>query len=202
MRRGFLFAGGLGFAVVLALVARSMRPRPPLPVLGQIPSFHLVDETGAPFTDAEMHGHVSVVDFVFTRCHSSCPRLTARMGELQARLAADRVDARLVSFSVDPDNDTPAVLSNYAAKAHADPRRWTFVTGAYDDVASAVVRGFKISTAKVTTGAGDDDVTHGDWFVLVDRAGAIRGYYPTEDVGDFQRLVDDTERLDRSTLQP
>src|SRR5271169_1087428 len=115
MRRGFLFAGGLGLAVVLALVARAMRPRPPLPVLGQIPTFHLVDETGGPFTGDAMRGHVSVVDFVFTRCHSSCPRLTARMGELQARLVADRSDARLVSFSVDPDNDTPAVLSDYAA---------------------------------------------------------------------------------------
>jgi len=196
--RSLLFAGGLGLAVVLALVARSMRPRAPLPVLGQIPTFELTDQVGAPFTGDAMRGHVSVVDFVFTRCPSSCPRLTARMGELQGRLAADRSDARLVSFSVDPENDTPAVLADYAAKAHADARRWTFVTGRYDDVARAVVLGFKISTAKVTTGAGDSEVTHGDWFVLVDRTGAIRGYYPTEEDGDFRRLVDDAERLDRT----
>ena len=51
----------------------------------------------------------------------------------------------------------------------------------------------------MATGANDYDVTHGDWFVLTDRAGAIRGYYPTEEAADFERLVGDTERLDKET---
>ncbi|HEY8040253.1 MAG TPA: SCO family protein, partial [Polyangiaceae bacterium] len=95
------------------------------------------------------------------------------------------------------DNDTPAVLSEYAAKAHADLARWTFVTGPVNDVTNAVVLGFKVSAAKVATGANDYDVTHGDWFVLVDRVGAVRGYYPTEEAQDFRRLVDDASRLDQ-----
>ena len=196
MHRGAVFLGGVALALGAALVARAMRPAPPLPVLGAVPAFHLVDEEGAPFASGAMAGHVEVVDFIFTRCPSSCPRLTARMGELQARLAKDRSDARLVSFSVDPDNDTPPVLAAYATKAGADLARWTFVTGPVDDVTRAVVLGFKVSAAKVATGANDYDVTHGDWFVLVDRAGAIRGYYPTEEQADFERLVRDTERLD------
>jgi protein SCO1/2 len=190
-----LFIGGLAVVLVLAIAARATRPPPPLPVLGAIPAFHLVDQRGAPYTDASMRGHVQVVDFIFTRCPASCPRLTARMAELQARLAKDGSDARLASFSVDPDNDTPPVLSAYAAKTAADPARWTFVTGPADDVTRAVVLGFKVSAAKVAAGANDYDVTHGDWFVLVDRAGAIRGYYPTEEDGDFARLVGDVERL-------
>lgn len=196
MQRGSVFLGGLVAALALAVAARYLRPPPPLPVLGQVPAFHLVDEKGAPFDAAAMAGHVQVVDFIFTRCPSSCPRLTARMAELQARLAKDGSDARLVSFSVDPDNDTPPVLAAYAAKAGADHARWTFVTGPVDDVTRAVVLGFKVSAAKVATGAGDYDVTHGDWFVLVDRRGVIRGYYPTEEDADFGRLVKDTERLD------
>ena len=196
MHRGAVFLGGVALALGVALVARAMRPAPPLPQLGAVPAFHLVDETGAPYASGAMAGHVQVVDFIFTRCPSSCPRLTARMGELQARLAADRSDARLVSFSVDPENDTPPVLAGYAAHAGADPARWTFVTGPVDDVTRAVVLGFKVSAAKVAMGANDYDVTHGDWFVLVDRAGAIRGYYPTEEQADFERLVRDTERLD------
>jgi protein SCO1/2 len=196
MRRTAVFAGGLVLAATLALVARAMRPQPPLPVLGQVPAFRLVDATGAPFTSESMRGHAGVVDFVFTRCPSSCPRLTARMGELQARLKQDGSGARLVSFSVDPENDTPPVLAAYAAKAGADPSRWTFVTGPVNDVMSAAVLGFKVSAAKVATGANDYDVTHGDWFVLVDAKGAIRGYYPTEEAEDFERLVRDTERLE------
>jgi protein SCO1/2 len=195
MRRTAVFLGGLAVALAIALVARAMRPRPPLPVMGAVPAFHLTDEHGAPYESSAMTGHVSVIDFIFTRCPSSCPRLTARMGELQQRLARDRSPVRLVSFSVDPENDTPPVLAAYAAKAGADPQRWTFVTGPLNDVTRAVVLGFKVSAVKVATGASDYDVTHGDWFVLTDGAGAIRGYYPTEENGDFERLVSDAERL-------
>ncbi len=189
--------GGLALAGALALVARAIRPHPPLPVYGHAPEFRLLDERGAPYTTESMLGHVTVADFVFTRCSTSCPRLTARMGELQARLARDGSDVRLVSFSVDPDNDTPAVLAGYAAKAHADPARWRFVTGKADDMTRAVVLGFKVSAAKIEHGAGDDEVTHGNWFVVADRSGALRGYYSTEENADFETLVADVERLER-----
>jgi protein SCO1/2 len=189
--------GSLAVALALALVARAMRPRPPLPVYGQVPSFRLTDERGAPYTTESMLGHVIVADFVFTRCPTSCPRLTARMAELQARLARDRSDVRLVSFSVDPENDTPPVLAQYAAKAHADPARWTFVTGGLDDMTRAVVLGFKVSAAKIARGASDYEVTHGNWFVVADRVGSVRGYYSTEEASDFETLVADVERLER-----
>ncbi len=189
--------GGVALAVVVALVGRSLRPRQPLPVLGQVPAFALVDARGAPYTTQTMLGHATVADFVFTTCKSSCPRLTARMATLQAALAKDGSDARLVSFSVDPETDTPAVLAAYAARSGADLARWTFVTGPVDDVIRTVVQGFKISAAKIDKGAGDTDVTHGDWFVLVDRAGRIRGYYATDEAKALDRVRDDVERLDR-----
>jgi protein SCO1/2 len=198
MNRRVVTIGGMLLAVGLALLARSIRPKPPLPVFGQVPAFQLVDERGAPYTAGSLQGHTTVVDFIFTRCPSSCPRLTKRMGELQARLAKDGSGVRLASFSVDPENDTPAVLSQYAAKAGADLDRWTFVTGPVDDVIKTVVQGFKVSAAKVARGAEDYDVTHGDWFVLVDRAGQIRGYYGSEDGSDVSTLVGDAERLERT----
>jgi protein SCO1/2 len=188
---------GLALAAGLGLAARSMRPRAPLPVYGHVPTFGLLDQRGAPYATGAMLGHVTVADFVFTRCTASCPRLTARMGELQARLARRGSDTRLVSFSVDPDNDTPAVLADYAARAHADPARWTFVTGNADEMVRAVVLGFKVSAAKIEHGANDSEVTHGNWFVLADRSGALRGYYSTEESADLDKLDGDVERLER-----
>ncbi len=190
---------GVGFAAVLgmAFVARAHRPRPALAFYGHVPTFHLLDQRGAPFSDGSMLGHVNVVDFIFTRCASSCPRLTARMGELQGRLERDRGSARLISFSVDPDNDTPPVLSEYAAKAHADPERWSFLTGPVDDVKAAVVSGFKIALEKQPReGTNDYDVTHGDWFVLVDPGGNLRGYYAVDDSKDLDVLTADIQRLE------
>jgi protein SCO1/2 len=179
----------------LAVAAVSMRPRRALPVYGRLPDFTLVDQRGAPFTTASMAGHVSVVDFIFTRCPSACPRLTATMVELQRRLAGQHSAARLVSFSVDPDNDTPPVLTAYAARAGADPARWSFVTGPPDDVERAVVLGFKVSAARIEKGAADYDVTHGNWFVLVDPQGNLRGYYATDEAGALDALVRDATNL-------
>jgi protein SCO1 len=188
---------GLALALALALVARSLRPRGPLPVLGHVPSFELIDGRGAAFTSESMRGHHSVVDFIFTRCTSSCPRLTARMSQLQERFRHQGADVRLVSFSVDPDNDTPAVLAEYAARAGADPAWWTFVTGPEEDIERTVVLGFKVSAAKVAKGAADYDVIHGEWLVLVDRRGDFRGYYPVRESQEFQSLLDDIARLQR-----
>ena len=184
-------------ALLLAAVAlRALRPAP-LPVMGHVPPFQLVDERGAQFDATALLGHPTVVDFIFTRCMSSCPRLTADMAKLQAKLDAAKSRARLLSFSVDPENDTPEVLTAYGAKAHADPARWSFVTGPGDDVERAVVLGFKVSAAKIERGANEYDVTHGDWFVLVDGKGAIRGYYATDEAGGIDTLVRDVLRLER-----
>jgi protein SCO1/2 len=194
--RMILVVGALGLGLGLALLESALRPRPPLAVLGSIPPFHLVDEHGLPFGVDSMAGHVSVVDFIFTRCASSCPRLTARMGELQSLLARKKSPALLVSFSVDPENDTPTVLSEYAAAAHADLSRWSFVTGPVQEIEHAAVNGFKVSVDKITRDAGDYDVVHGEWFVLVDASARLRGFYAVKETADLDPLVRDVQALE------
>jgi protein SCO1/2 len=187
----------VGLAVV-TVVGRYMREhqQPAIAVYGRVPAFQLVDQKGAPFTDGNLTGHVSVVDFIFTRCTASCPRLTAQMAQLQGRLAQAGSGAKLVSFSVDPDNDTPPVLAEYASRAGADAARWSFVTGSLDTMKSAVVSGFKVAMDKQPRGANDYDVVHGDWFVLVDAHGNLRGYYKTDEAKDVDRLMRDIKRLE------
>jgi protein SCO1 len=186
-----MLALGLG-ALLLTLaptLVRGLLAHPAPQVYGHVPAFHLLNEQGQPVTEGALLGHVTVVDFIFTRCPSSCPRLTTRMGELQDRLARSKSGARLVSISVDPDNDTPAVLAAYAARAHADPARWSFLTGTASDVENVVVSGFKVAASKQARGAGDYDVIHGDWFVLVDARGDIRGYFTTDEAKDLEAIV-------------
>jgi len=194
--RLIIVVGALAAGLGLAMFERAARPRPALPILGQLPGFRLVDESGATFGRESMVGHVNVVDFIFTRCSSSCPRLTARMGELQGLLARQKSRARLVSFSVDPENDTPPVLSEYAAQAHADLSRGSFVTGSLAQIERAAIDGFKVSVEKITRDAGDYDVVHGDWFVLVDAEGRLRGYYSVREASDLDALVKDVQVLE------
>lgn len=189
--------GGLAAATGLAFLARAMRPQPPMPVYGHMPPLALVDAQKRPFTGGAMLGHASVVDFIFTHCTASCPRLTARMAELQGRLAKEGSATKLVSISVDPENDTPDVLAKYASDTHADPARWSFVTGPSEDVESVVVKGFKIAATREAKGAGETEVVHGDWFVVVDAKGDIRGYYPTSTDEEVAVLWRDLRRIER-----
>lgn len=161
---------------------------PALPVLGVLPEFHLVDQTGAPRSRTDLLGKPAIADFVFLNCSDVCPRLTARMGELGRRLAARGLDARLVTVSVDPTNDTPARLATYAASVGADPARWTFLTGPADEIERTVVSGFKIAMGTELAPGKDGkteilQIFHGEHLVLLDRAARIRGYYDADDAG-------------------
>jgi len=159
-----------------------------------VPAFSLVDQTGARFDQASLAGKPWVADFIFSTCTQTCPRLTARMKEVRDRVAKKRGDGavRFVSFSVDPETDTPPVLAAYAARAGAS---WSFVTGASDDVQKAVVQGFKVTMQKTVNAAGERDVLHGNWFVLGDGQGRIRGYYQTDTEDDVDKIAHDVLRL-------
>ena len=113
------------------------------PVLFQVPDFALQDQDGQPFSLASMRGKVWVAGFMFTTCPSVCPKISRAMLDLQQRYARNGVEVELVSFSVDPENDTPAVLKRYAENLGADENHWRFVTGDRAAMEALVVGGFK-----------------------------------------------------------
>ncbi len=198
-KRILFMAAMLTLALGVALVGRKFRPLPPLAPIGKLPAFSLIDQRGARFDAASLAGKAWVADFIFTTCKQSCPRLTARMTQLRALVAKKRgtkdLGVRFVSFSVDPENDTPEVLSAYAAKVNADPASWSFVTGPSEDVQQTIVKGFKVTAQRIDKGAGEYDVLHGNWFVVGDGAGLIRGYYSTDTDDDIDVIARDVLRV-------
>lgn len=185
-------------ALLAALACSS--PTPPPRVYAKLPEFRLTDQTGAPFGSRELRGKTWLADFMFTRCPTACPRLTALMKRV--RESAPDVGARLhlVSFTIDPAHDTPPVLLAYARRNRATTR-WSFLTGSLDDLERTIVRGFK-----VTSGREEEDaeargapipqahvaeVFHGTHLVLVDGAARVRGYYGAEDDDVVERIVRD-----------
>jgi protein SCO1/2 len=125
-----------------------------------------------------------------------CPLLTAAMAKLQSELEGDPVwsDMRLVSFSVDPGHDSPAVLADYAAEYAADSAHWKFLTGERDRIWALSVDGFKLAVGE-NPGGADTPLFHSDQFVLVDASGGIRGYYAGLEDGDRDALVRDLRTL-------
>jgi protein SCO1/2 len=164
-----------------------------LPVLGSVPDFALTEANGSALKKADLIGKVWIASFIFTRCAEQCPAMMRHEVELQAQLPV-RDDLRLVSFSVDPDWDTPKVLTGYANMFKADRQRWFFTTGDKRQIFSLAIDGFKLSTQEADT-AREMPILHSTKLVLVDRRGLIRGYYDSTEAGALRQLVRDTVRL-------
>jgi protein SCO1 len=179
--------------VVIAGIAAWLARRPAaLPVLGTLPAFTLTERSGATVAATDLGGRVWIADFVFTRCPDFCPALTARMAKLQEAVPRGADGVTLVSFSVDPTNDTPEVLRDYARR-HGAGEGWLFLTGPRAQVATLLRDGFHVAWAD--DGPPASPITHSDRFVLVDRALRIRGYYHGTDGDDVARLVRDAAAL-------
>ena len=90
--------------------------------------FRLTERSGTAVTLADVRGKMVVVSFVFTSCGTTCLAVTKQMAEVQKQTAGQD-DLRLLSITVDPKTDTPAVLTKFADRVAADPRRWLYLTG-------------------------------------------------------------------------
>lgn len=163
-------------AALLPLVA--CQAQEPLPRLWPVPAFTLTDQQGRPFGSADLQGRAAVASFIYTHCPDSCPLLTARMAQVQRTLQAEQLlgtKVQLLSVTVDPARDTPAVLAEYAARFRADPEAWRFLTSSTPDDVYAVLEGFKLNTREVArASAGADVVPHSNRFAVIDPRGSVR----------------------------
>jgi len=162
-----------------------------LPVVGPAPEFALTTQSGERLSLIDLRGKVLAVTFIYATCKDTCPVLTAKMATLQRRLGADfgpRV--RFVSVTVEPEVDTPAVLTAYAKQFDADPAGWSFVTGTGAEIGD-VVRRYGAFAKRVKPG----EVDHLFLTSLVDRRGMLRVQYlgyrfdPDEMLRDLRSLL-------------
>ena len=179
----------LGWALHQADASRAVAP---LPDYGLLPEFSLMDHAGRPFRRADTAGAVWIADFIFTRCAGQCPLMSAQMAKLATAFGQGGT-VQFVSFTVDPDYDTPTVLSAYAHHYDARPNCWRFVTGDRDALFALAQHGFHLGIGE--EGSPAEPITHSVRLVLIDQRGRIRGYYDATDPEAIRRLTRDATRL-------
>lgn len=149
-----IFRAGAAIALCIAALAlpaaASQQPR-------------LIDQSGHAFTFDQLRGQPLVVTFIAATCTQACPLLNAQFAQLQAKLDAQHAQARLLTVTLDPDHDTPAVMRKLAQRFGADPRRWIVASGSPRDV-RWVLHVFGVRT-------GDDHTT---FVYLFDKNGVLR----------------------------
>ena len=185
LRSPFLWAFLIGI-VTITLIRPFLRFEPdPPPVLYTLPPFELTSASGEAFGSADLEGSPYVASFFFTHCPSICPTLMRSVNSLTERLDAEGVEGvRVISISVDPENDSPAVLSRYARRIGADSPRWTLLTGTLGTIRSLLIEGFRVPIGdREERPAGLYDIAHTGKLVLVDAHGNVRGYYDSTKMG-------------------
>jgi protein SCO1/2 len=158
---------------------------------GDVPDFQLTNQNGQAFGSAQLTGKIWIADFVYTTCPGPCPMISGRMSELQKPL--EKTDVHLVSFSVDPEKDTPDVLRRYSEQLQAEAGRWDFLTGPKSAIYKISHDGFKLAMSDGSDAQGIP--VHSTRMVLVDRRGQIRGYYDAVDPEAITKLLADTNHL-------
>jgi len=160
-----------------------------LQVYYDVPEFQLTSQDGQPFDSKVLRGKIWVADFIYTTCPGPCPRMTSQMHEVQNAIEK-MPDVKLVSFTVDPAHDTPAVLAAYAKVHGASAEHWYFLTGP-----AATLQQIDRDTFKL--GNVDATLQHSTRFVLVDRQSRIRAYYDTSETDAIRRVIRDIFELAR-----
>ncbi len=118
--------------------------------------------------------------------------MTGHMKQLQAALPSAS-EARLVTLTTDPDNDSPPVMKRYGERFGADFSRWIFLTGTKKEIAALGSGSLKLSSVPVKLDEQKDPVDlfiHGTYFVVVDKHAQLRGIFETGGEGvDWTNVI-------------
>ncbi len=197
-----LFLAGAG--ALYQIIAPRLQP---LPVYMALPQVTLTDQDGQTFDLNQTRGKVVVLSLIYTHCPDICPLTTAKMKQIQDRLQSAGLShqVQLVTFTVDPQRDTPQVLKRFAGVFNVDPSNWVFLTGASDQIQVLiktlglyVERVYYINNTPVPESALPNPVTSTDYLVnhtdrlfLIDRQGNVRALQPGSrtDVNNAMQLI-------------
>lgn len=157
-----------------------------------VPPFSFFDQDSVLTDEGFVKDKVWVVHYFYTSCPVICPKMMKGMQEVQKAFEGNDA-VRLVSLTVDPEHDHPAVLKRYAQTRKVGGKRWALLTGDKKELYRYARKGLFIVATDGDGGA--DDFIHSEKLVLVDVDGHIRGYYDGTEAVDINLLINDIRRL-------
>jgi len=139
--------------------------------IGPAPKFELTDQNNSKISNKEYMGKVYVLEFFFSTCPSICPIMNKNMITIQKEFSNEK-DFGIASISINPENDTPAVLKEHAKKLGATAANWHFLTGNKDYIFNLANKGFNLYVGQNNKAIGNFE--HSGLFALIDKKGNIR----------------------------
>ena len=161
----------------------------------RIGGFNLVNQYGDSLTESDFKDLIYVADFFFTTCPGICKAMAAQMIRVQ-EANKDESDFKILSHTVQPEIDSPAVLLEYAKLYNADSSIWQFATGDRMEIFNLARKSYFAATLEA--GGDEDDMVHTENFILVDKEKRIRGIYDGTSEDEVDKLIEDIELLRKS----
>ena len=138
--------------------------------------FSLTDRTGREIMRSDLDGKILVVDFLFTSCSLTCPAVNAQMEQIQQQ-TTNQPDVKLVSITVDPRDDTEAVLEKYGERFGADTNRWLLLTGEKSALYDLIGKSFLAQDLNDPFSYMPGNFSHTERIAIVDAHGNLQGYF-------------------------
>ena len=158
----------------------------------KLPDFEYTTQDENTLALADLQGDWWISYFSYTHCTTVCPRTTANMVSIQEKLKEEGLTPEIVSFSIDPELDTPEILRGYAKDYGADLNSMTFLTGYdFEDIRNLSVKTFKAVLEKGALGQR----SHSFFFYLINPEGEIVKQYNGMSATDNDLLVEDMKTV-------
>lgn len=159
----------------------------------EVNDFSFINQNNENVSLEDLNGEWWIADFIFTNCVTVCLPMTYNMSILQQQLAENNLDVQLISFSVDPETDTPEVLKEYAESYDVDFSNWSFLTGYnFDTIKELSVQSF---AAGLQQEPDSDQIQHVSRFYLINPEGEIIKHYEGIDENEMENIIKDLKIL-------
>jgi|TARA_B110000503_G_scaffold133339_1_gene210659 protein SCO1 len=156
-----------------------------------IDSFSLIDQNGDVFTREDIGNRVFIANFFFASCPEVCPTINGHL-KIASQKLENSTDVLFLSHTVDPYNDTAAVLRAYADKFEVNDDQWKFLTGSKSTIYRLARDSYK---AVIQAVPDTTDFIHSEKVMLVDKDFHVRGIYDGLDITDIMKMIEDARFL-------
>ncbi|MGR3764471.1 SCO family protein [Rossellomorea sp. NS-SX7] len=158
----------------------------------QMEPFTFTDQNGEEFGSNDLKGKVWIADFIFTSCETVCPPMTASMASLQKEMKKKGIEVEFVSFSSDPEIDTPEKLKSFKEKFDGDEDNWHLLTGyTQTEIETFAREEFQTLIQKPQS---SNQVIHSTSFYVIDQNGSIINSFGFQR-SHFDEIIRQIEKL-------
>jgi protein SCO1 len=158
----------------------------------QIPDFEFINQDSVKITQKDFAGKIYVADFFFTTCPTICPKMKTQMLRIYEKFK-DNPKVAILSHTIDPRHDTPAVLKEFSKNLGIQNSMWQMVTGDKTKIYEIGQKSYMVSATDDPMQPGG--IVHSGAFILVDKNRHIRGIYDGTEPERVDKLMEDMQVL-------